>query len=49
VNSTDLRIRLEKLENIGARVAVMIERDVEELKERVRVLERESVDKKEDI
>ena len=49
MNSTDLKIRLEKLENIGARVAVVIQTDIEGLKERVRVLEGESVDKREDI
>jgi 3-deoxy-D-manno-octulosonate 8-phosphate phosphatase KdsC-like HAD superfamily phosphatase len=39
MNDTDIKIRLEKLENIGARVAVMLQRDVERLEERVRELE----------
>ena len=42
MNNEDIRIRLEKQENIFARCAVMIQRDIEALEERVAKLEGES-------
>ena len=39
MKQTDIWIRLEKQENIFARCAVMIQRDIERLEERIEALE----------
>ena len=44
MNNKDMKLRLEKLENMGARVAVFIQRDLEALEERIRALEQKEID-----